>query len=204
MVFEAFEVGREYSYQDINIEIGYRRNSSVQRGIPLVPIGDRSAVMIRMNLRSNLYGEEYDPSADTFYYIGDGLSEQGHQQRIHGNKRLTDNIGKDVHLFVRTREQRSGQWMYGGIWKVESYDPATRPDGSHPVENIRECSDTSYSEKISFRTSSGVLPQQWRVSTTPRHSSHYCSLDGISDSTFGSLVLIRQGTPSTAFPRSDT
>jgi len=124
LVFEAFEVGREYSYQDINIEIGYSRDSSIQRGILLVPIGDRSAIMIRMNLRSNLYGEEYDPSAETLFYIGDGLPEQGHQQRVHGNKRLTDNIDKDVHLFVSTRAQRSGKWTYGGIWRVESHDPA--------------------------------------------------------------------------------
>jgi len=124
MVFEAFEVGREYSYQDINIEIGYSRDSSIQRGILLVPIGDRSAIMIRMNLRSNLYGEEYDPSAETLFYIGDGLPEQGHQRRTHGNKKLTDNVDKDIHLFVSTKAQRSGKWIYGGIWSVESYDPA--------------------------------------------------------------------------------
>ena len=108
LIFETFVDGQEYSYKEINTQIGYKSTSTMLRGIIPIPKGKHTAIMLRVNLRKNLYDEWYDPESPVLHYIGEGLRRHGDQEMKRGNKILANSQGKDLHLFVHTREQKQG------------------------------------------------------------------------------------------------
>ncbi len=121
-MFEGFTEGVEYNYQEINLAIGYQPKATSPRGIIPIPKGEHEAIMLRINLRKNLYDEEYDPGSPVLHYIGEGLPEHGDQKRKRGNKLLAESQEKDIHLFVHTKKQKKGFWTYRGIWKLLDYN----------------------------------------------------------------------------------
>ncbi|MFW9889848.1 MAG: RNA-binding domain-containing protein [Candidatus Thorarchaeota archaeon] len=121
-MFEDFIEENEYSYKEINKAIGYKPRATTPRGILPIPKGEHEAVMLRINLRKNLYDEEYDPGSPVLHYIGEGLPRHGDQKRTHGNKLLAESQDKDIYLFVHAKNQKTGFWTYNGVWRLLDYN----------------------------------------------------------------------------------
>lgn len=122
MKLKDFKEDALYDYTQMSIAAGYgpRPGGNFERGIILAPKEHPHAIMIKMNLAKNLYGEEFVEGRDWFYYIGDGLPEKNrHQRLVYGNKIMVENQHLPVYFFLRKRhEKKSDPWHFKGVWRI--------------------------------------------------------------------------------------
>ncbi len=190
MKIEDFVEGERYSYSTIAQAAGYGPNpgGNFERGIVLATKNNPRAIIIKLNLAKNLYDDEFVHGSESFYYIGDGLPERGHQKLRYGNKILVNFQHLPVYLFVRYKTEKSGfPWSFEGIWHITGIErdyisSKTIPNGERqrvfryklrkasqiPFDELFEPDDVPIPQYVSESDYLRVTPLLYQI-IAPRH-----------------------------------